>query len=255
MKLIGLRLIVLVAFVWALRAGGEPPLQEVRNTLQLWVEQRGVISKTRSDWQSDKDMLEQTIQLMERELKGVEEQMSKLSTNSTQAEKERAETEASLKASNEALEQARQFATEFEAKLLKLIPQLPVSMQENADFRKALNKIPTDPATTKTPATERIQTVVGILNELDKFNNAVAIFSEKRKTDKGEEIACETVYVGLGTAYFVNDSANFAGTGTPGPKGWVWTTRNEIAPAVKEVVRIYRNEKPATFIPLPAAIR
>jgi hypothetical protein len=255
MKLIGARLTVLLALVWAFQVGGEPPLQEARTTLEKWVETRGLISKTRSDWQSDKEMLEQTIQLLERELKGVEEQMSKLSTNSTQAEKERAQTDESLKASNEALEQAKQFATTFEAKLLKVVPELPLSLQESPELRKALNRIPTDPATTKTPATERVQVIVGILNELDKFNNAVSLFSEKRKTDKGDEVACETLYVGLGAAYFVNDSGDFAGTGSPGPKGWEWTSRPEIASSVREAVRIYRNEKPARFIPLPAVIK
>jgi len=66
--------------------------------------------QTRSDWQSDKESIEQSIALFERELKGVEEQMSKLSTNSSQADKERAQTEAAIKASNDSLEPAQKFA-------------------------------------------------------------------------------------------------------------------------------------------------
>ena len=61
-----------------------------------------------------------------------------------------------------------------------------------------------------------MQVLVGVLNELDKFNNAVNIFSEKRKNDQGDEVAVETVYVGLGAAYFVNDADDFAGMGLPG---------------------------------------
>jgi hypothetical protein len=122
-------------------------------------------------------------------------------------------------------------------------------------LKPSINRIPADAANTKAMATERIQVIVGILNELDKFNNAISVFSEKRKSDKGDEIACETLYVGLGTAYFVNDGGDFAGTGTPGPNGWVWTPKPEIASSVKEVVRIYRTEKPARFVPLPAVIR
>ena len=33
----------------------------------------------------------------------------------------------------------------------------------------------------------------------------------------------QTLYVGLGAAYFVNETADFAGVGTPGPNGWQWT--------------------------------
>ena len=105
------------------------------------------------------------------------------------------------------------------------------------------------------PALERVQILVGVLNELDKFNNAVNVFSEKRKNPKGEEAAVETVYVGLGAAYFVNEAGDFAGVGAPGASGWEWTTQNEIASAVREVIRIYRNESTARFVKLPATIR
>jgi septal ring factor EnvC (AmiA/AmiB activator) len=246
-------LILFLAVAGVASVSAEPPLQETRSTLEKWVETRGLVSKTRSDWQSDKEMLEQSIQLLERELKAVEDQMAKVSTNSTQAEKERTQTEESLKAANDSLEQTKQFATSFEAKILKLVPQLPLSLQDM--IKTLINRIPTDPTNTKAMATERIQVIVGILNELDKFNNAVSVFSEKRKTANGEEIACETLYVGLGAAYFVNDKGDFAGMGTPGPTGWVWTPKPEIASPVRELVRIYRNERPARFIPLPAVIR
>jgi septal ring factor EnvC (AmiA/AmiB activator) len=228
-------------------------LTQTRTTLEQWVETRQLISKTRSDWQTDKESLEQTVQLYERELKSIEEQMSKVSTNNTQVDKERGQAEASLKTSNEGLDRAREFATVFEGKVAKVVPQLPEPLQEI--LKPMLARLPADPANTKMAVTERVQVLVGILNEMDKFNNAVNLFSEKRKNDKGEEVAVETVYVGLGAAYFVNDADNFAGMGTPGPNGWEWTTRPELASAVREVVRIYRNERAARFVALPATIR
>jgi hypothetical protein len=104
-------------------------------------------------------------------------------------------------------------------------------------------------------APERIQVIVGVLNELDKFNNSVTVFSEKRTNEKGEEVAVETVYVGLGAAYFVNAGDDFAGTGRPGQNGWEWTVQPELATPVREVIRIYRNERPARFVALPVGIR
>jgi hypothetical protein len=100
-----------------------------------------------------------------------------------------------------------------------------------------------------------VQVCVGVLNELDKFNNAVNVFTEKRKNDKGEDVAVQTLYVGLGAAYFVNDTADFAGTGAPGANGWEWSNKPELAPKVQEAVKIYRNEKTAHFLTLPVAIK
>ena len=234
-------------------APADTPVTETRVVLEKWVETRQLISKTKSDWQSDKEMLEQTKQLLERELKTLDDQFTKLGTNSVQVEKERLQAEALLKSSEEMLDRAKQYAAEFEAGLVKLVPRLPVPLQDI--LKPLVNRLPSDPKATKMSSPERMQVLVGILNELDKFNNSVSVFSERRKNPKGEELAVETLYVGLGAAYFVDDSGTFAGTGRPGPSGWEWTTQPEIGSSVKEVVRIYRNERPARFVALPATIR
>lgn len=228
-------------------------LSETRGTLEKWVETRQLVSKTRADWQTDKETIEQTIALFERELKGVEEQMSKLSTNSTQADKERVQTEAAIKAANESLEPSQKFAADFEAQVMKVVPQLPQPLQEI--LKPLLARLPTDPANTKMKATERIQVIAGVLNEIDKFNNTVTIFNEKRQNSSGAEVAVEAVYVGLGAGYFVNEAGDFAGMGAPGSKGWEWSVKPEIASSVKEVIRVYRAERTARFVALPAVIK
>jgi hypothetical protein len=232
---------------------GAAPLAQTRSTLEQWVQTRQLISQTRADWQTDKEMLEQTVALYERELKAIDDQMSKVATNNTQVAKEMGEAEALQKTSNETLADAKQFATQFEAKVKQFVPQLPGPLQDI--LKPLLARLPTDPNNTKMLAAERMQVLVGVLNELDKFNNAVSIFSERRKNDKGEEVSVQTVYIGLGAAYFVNDAGDFAGTGTAGKNGWEWTTKSEIAPTVHEVVKIYRNERGARFVTLPAAVR
>lgn len=229
------------------------PVAETRSVLEKWVETRQLISRTRNDWQADKETLAQTIALYERELKSIDEQMSKVSTNSTQVTKEKQDADAVLKSSNEALDRARQFATDLEARIKQLVPQLPTPLQDI--LKPSLARLPADPANTKMLAAERVQVLVGLLNEFDKFNNAVNLFNEKRKNPKGDEVSVQTIYVGLGAAYFVNEAGDFAGTGAPAANGWEWTVKPEIAPAVQEVVKIYRNEKAARFVTLPAAIR
>ena len=246
-------LMALVVIAISLNAAAIDPLTESRSTIEKWIETRQLISKTRSDWQTDKDTLEQTVALYERELKTIDEQMSKVSTNNTQVTKEMAEAEALKKSSNEARDRAAQFATEFEVKLKKLVPQLPQPLQDT--LKKDLARIPADSANTKMLAAERVQICVAVLNELDKFNNAVNVFNEKRKNDKGEDVAVQTLYVGLGAAYFVNDTAHFAGTGTPGANGWEWSNKPELASKVEEAVKIYRNERTAHFMTLPVAVK
>lgn len=248
------RTLSLILSLAALTCGAvAEPLTDAKSAIEKWVETRQLISKTRSDWQTDKDTIEQTLALYERELKTIEEQMLKVSTNNTQVVKEMAEAEALKKSSNEARDRAAQFASEFEVKLKKLVPQLPAPLQDIV--KKDMARIPADTANTKMLAAERVQVCVAVLNELDKFNNAVNVFNEKRKNAKGEAAAVQTLYVGLGAAYFVNDTADFAGTGAPGANGWEWSNKPEIAPKVQEAVKIYRNERTARFLTLPVAVK
>ena len=228
-------------------------LQETRSTLDKWVETRQLISKTRSDWQSDRETLEQTVQLYERELKSIDDQMSKVSTNNTQVAREMNEATALQRLSNQTLDGMRQYATQLESRVKTFAPQLPVPLQDI--LKPQLARLPADPAATKMLAAERMQVLVGVLNELDKFNNSVNVFyTEKRKNPAGDEVAVQSIYVGLGAGYFVNEAADFAGTGTPGANGWEWAVKPQIAPSVQEVVKIYSNKKAATFVTLPATV-
>lgn len=244
---------LLTAGLAAMGAESSDKLSATRGTLQTWVETRQLVSKTRSDWQADKETIQQTTLMLERELKGVEDKFSKLSTNNVQAEKERAETEASIKASNEGLAPAQQFAAEFEGKVRALVPRLPDPLKDI--LKPMLARLPAEGSNTTMKATERVQAIVAILNELDKFNNAINVFSEKRKNEAGAEVSVETVYVGLGAGYFVNDSGDFSGMGTPGSAGWEWSNKPDLSGNIREIIRIYRNERPAKFVSLPAAIK
>lgn len=233
--------------------GADGSLEAARTTLEQWVETRQLIGKTKTDWQSDRELLGQTLELFKRELQTIREERSKLSTNSIQGEKERAEAEASLQAANESLAAIAQFAAGFETQLVPFVSRLPVPLQDI--IRPFLNRLPSNSATSRITVPERLQAIVGILNEIDKFNNAVTIFNERRKNAKGEEVSVDTVYVGLGAAYYVNSTGDLAGTGQPGTNGWEWNIKPELAAPIREVIRIYRNERSTRFVSLPVTIR
>src|SRR5574338_540277 len=110
-------LLLLTVLTLATPALADDALTATRSTLEKWVETRQLISQTRADWQTDKETLEQTVALYERELQSIDEQLSKVATNNTQVAKEMAAAEALKKSSTEAIERSRQFAAEFEGKL------------------------------------------------------------------------------------------------------------------------------------------
>lgn len=231
----------------------ESPLASSRETIAQWAQTRQLISQTKTGWESDREMLGQTRNLFERELKAVKAQLSKVSTHSTVADRERAEAEASLKEHSDALEAARKLVMELEAVLKQTLPLLPPPLL--ATLKPLSDRLPADASSTKAGVIERAQTVVALLNEIDKFNNAVSVFPEKQPNAKGETVSVDTLYLGLGAAWFVDASGEVAGVGRPTPKGWEWKLQPGITEPARNAIAMYRSQKPAAFVALPATVQ
>lgn len=233
--------------------GAESSVTTVRETLSQWVQTRQLISRTEADWLADKETLLQSKALYERELAAVQAQIARISTNSSVANRERLAAEADLKQMTAGVDAARTTVAKLESEVRSIIPLLPPPLK--AATQPLIDRLPADPAATKAVATERLQTVVSLLNEVDKFHNTLTIANEKQPNAKGELISVDVVYVGLAAAYFVDATGSVAGIGSPGDAGWTWQLKPEIGPIVRDSIAMYRSQKPAAFVGLPAVIR
>lgn len=231
----------------------DPSLPAVRETLAQWVQARQLISRTETDWNADKEILQQSKALYERELASVQAQINRISTNSSVANRERLAAEAELQEMSAGVEASRTIVARLESDVRSLLPLLPPPLK--AATQPLADRLPADPATTKAGATDRLQTVVSLLNEIDKFHNTLTIANEKQPNDKGELISVDVLYVGLAAAYFVDASGTVAGIGSPGDSGWTWQLKPGIGSAVRDSIAMYRSQKPAAFVGLPATIR
>ena len=104
-------------------------------------------------------------------------------------------------------------------------------------------------------AAERMQNVVAMLNEADRFNSAITLTVELRKDSEGKDRQVQTIYLGLGQAYFADEKGTIAGTGVPGANGWTWTANAALAEKIRKVIDIYENRRPAEFVPVPVSIK
>jgi DNA gyrase/topoisomerase IV subunit A len=234
-------------------AEGTPSLLETRSTLEQWVQTRQLISKTRSDWDADKETLGQTVALYERELKSLADQRANVSTNHVQVEKERLAATAQQAELEAAVATTRTLVIALEKRLQELAPTFPPPLADK--LSAALKRIPADSENTKMPALERMQNLVGILNEADKFNAAITVVSEVQKNPSGAEVQVETLYLGLAQAFFVDKAGEYAGTGTPAATGWQWTPNNQLASRIQKSIAMYKNATPADFVNLPVQIK
>lgn len=228
-------------------------LATAQSTLAKWVETRQLISRTRADWQADKEMLQQTVAMFEAGLALLAEQSNAVTTNSVEVARQRSET-GSAKAELEAgLEVTARALAPLEARLRKVASALPPPLLKTV--QSLVERLPEDSAQTEVTPLKRLQTVITLLNEVEKFNAMVTLSPELRRDPAGGEIKVQVLYLGLAQAWFVDESGRFAGTGVPGTDGWAWTSQEDLGARIKRVIAMYEEKQPAEFVALPVEIK
>ena len=99
--------------------------------------------------------------------------MKDLKESATASDEERislASKKESLKAASKVVESS---IGKLEESLKRIIPSLPSPLLEK--IRPLLRRLPDDPLITDLSLGERVQNIVGILNETDKFNTTITI--------------------------------------------------------------------------------
>lgn len=250
---LGIRLIAMVLLPlgsWGAEAG----LVEARDLVAQWVQTRQLVSRTRADGEAMKDLLSQTKAIHERELKTLEEALSRTSTNSTQVTAERVKAEGALAEANGALDRAKGVVEGLEAMVRELLPMLPPPLLEQA--KPVIDRIPASPdvVAARGGVTERLQAVVLLLSEVDKFHQTVTVAGGRQPDGSGREVSVDTLYLGLGAAFYSDATGEVAGVGKPGKAGWEWQPKPEVGGEVRAALAMYRNSKPAAFVGLPLTI-
>jgi len=220
-------------------------IDNVRALTERWVETRRVISKERQDWTLGREMLDERIKLVEREIASLREKIDEAQKSIGEADAKRAE----LVDENETLKASAAGLTEtlaaMEARTVALDRRLPDPIRER--IKPLSQRIPADPNDTNLSLAQRFQNVIGLLNEVNKFNREISVNSEVRTLPDSTSAEVTTLYVGIGQGYYVGATAS--------DTGWVWTQLNEAAGPIADAIALLKNEKVASFVKLPMEIK
>ncbi len=245
-------ILVVGAMGFTAQAVPQESVEKVRSTLEKWVETRRVISKEKQDWTLGREMLNERIELVQREIASLREKIALAEQSISDADKKRmelVEENGKLKESSETL---RGIVTRLEVRTAGLIQRLPDPIRERI---KPLSKaLPEDPNQTERSLSQRFQNVVGILNEANKFNREITVTSEVRTLADGSVAEVAAVYVGLGQAYYTGANDTVAGVGRPSKDGWAWEPANDAVDQIADAIAILKNEKGASFVTLPVKV-
>lgn len=228
-------------------------IDNTRAALEKWVETRRIISREKHDFELGREMISERIKLVEREIESLRGKISETGESITEANKKRTE----LIVENEKLKEASAslsgMVTGLESRTRDLLKRLSDPIRERV--KPLSQRFPEDPDETKLSLGVRFQNIVGVLNEVNKFNREITVTSEVRVLPDGTSAEVTVLYIGIGQAYYVNGNGDVAGIGTSSPEGWVWIPANEAAAGIAKAIAILKNETTATFVQLPIEIQ
>jgi hypothetical protein len=217
-----------------------------------WIETRRLISQERVEWREGKESLQERAALLQREIDSVLEKTAQVKKDVAGLEKTLAETRAESEKARTTGAMLRDAATQLEGQLRPLVKRMPDPVRERT--KPLTQRLPENSSDTKISSAERLQTVLGLLNELSKANSEIVLSTEIHTLPDGQRVEVKAVYVGLAQAYYVSAKGD-AGIGSPGNEGWDWKPDGSLAAGITDAIQIMQNKGTPRFIPLPVNIQ
>lgn len=224
----------------------------MRLATDKWIETQQIMFKERNQWQQGKEVLVGRIELVEKEIKDIEEKVAKSTASVDEANKKHTELESENDHLKAVFTQLTTQVSAMEAEIKRFSPMLPEPTREK--LKPLFARIPEDPAKTIAAVAERYQNVLGILNEANKANGEILVNYEVHTLGNGRPVEVQAIYIGLAQGYYVSAGGE-AGICTPNADGWKWTPENSIAPRLTQTIEILLGKQTAEFVPLPVKIQ
>ena len=228
--------------------------EEARTHIEKWVQTRQLIAKRNADWRVERESIGQTIGLLQREIDLLKEAIDKSEQVDSEAGAEKKRITLSLEDLKKANKVVDAALWGMERQALTLMALFPDPLKDRTS--NVRSRIPLEKKDLRgRSAAERMQNVVAMLNEADRFNSAITLAIEVRKDAEGKDRQVQALYLGLGHAYYADQGGSFAGVGVPGETDWTWEEKPELGSTIRKVIDIYENERSAEFVPVPVNIK
>jgi len=226
---------------------------DAREILNQWVETQQIISETKSDWALERSILRDSEKLLTSELERLDAELKEMNATATAADEERTKLAAEKETLGAAAAVVEANVGSLETQVKAIVQTFPAPLLDK--IKPLIRRLPKDPANTKLTLGERVQNIVGILSQADKFNGTITQTSESREVAEGRVIEVRTIYWGLGGAFYVDAAGEYAGVGYPATEGWEWPQIEGAGPKIKRLLDVYEGSEDIQFVAVPSQIK
>jgi hypothetical protein len=228
---------------------------ELRKSVREWIEIMREIQKEENTWQTDREVQIGMKEGLEKEIEELKEQIARAKTERDGASKEDLDQVAKGEAYSKAKDALSTELQDLEKNLVTRLPLMPAALAKEPKVAQMVEEVTKDATLTGEPAKQgiakRLNNVLNLLSEIEKFQQAVHLRDELHRAPDGREFNMKVLYFGVAAAYAVNETGDFALVGKPTDTGWTFTERNDLAPRILELVGVTTGDIDAKFVPLP----
>ncbi len=227
----------------AAQAPAQGQIAETRQTVTDYIFLRQQISKEKNEWRVYEEVSERRIEFFRAEIERLEAQITaaeaQVSSAETTINEKRNQIDQRRAANNVVLE----MAPAFEARLQSLAAAFPDPLKDRiSPLMGQLGK--------PRQAAQRMAIVIGILNEVDKFNSEWSLSGTQI-----DDASVDVLYMGLSIGFYANQDGTVGGLLLPANGEWERRDEPSLAPAIATLIRYYQGDlKPAQLTPLPLEV-
>lgn len=236
---------ILLASSVALAQEDQSAVHELRETISKIVDIQSLESKEKLDWESRKADITALLEIHQRELSLLYEELEKAGTSAPAHE----EVSAKIKAEIEEIKVVRRLTSETVAqnvpRTLALAKRFPTPLITEAEPELATLrawKASDEPR-------DALRSILTILSKAEQFNRRFT-----RNTEVRDNREVQVLYLGLAQAFYT-DRKDKSGIGHPGSDGWDWKSNPEIRSELIKAFETLDKKRPPTMVTLPLEIR
>lgn len=246
-------LLLVAATLLSGRPAQADEVDTTRQSLARYVETRQIISRERQDWELGKEVLEQRIALLEGEIGALRGKIAEARSGLREVSGKQGELTRDNRELRDAAFSLQSSIGALETSTRSLLKSVPEPLADRVE--PLARKLPAEPFATQLSLSQRFQNVLGVLNEVNKFNREMTLLREIRELPDGSTSEVQTLYLGLAQAYYVTPDGESAGTGHPGRDGWSWRAADQLADEITQAIAIMQNEEVPAYVSLPVEVQ
>jgi hypothetical protein len=243
--------LVFFAACWmAVSSVAADSIESVEQAATEWARIRSEAVREEANWRWEKGLLEASLAALTERVRRLEEERDFLDTSTTNLRDSYVERGVEVQEALAVVTLGEEHCNDLSRRLIEMRPWLPPRLSQALEYAYRSLEDPT------LSVGERLQTVSSVFNRCTRFNHAITYAEEMLDLDpQGAPRYVSVLYWGLSHGYALDSSDGSAFLGGPGPEGWAWEPRPEMAAQVSDLMAVFHDRATPEFIAVPVRLQ